>query len=262
MDDLLTTRDVQELLKLDRTTLYRMLKDGRLSGIRVGQQWRFTRQDVEVLLSRGIASELAAKAPTKQPASAPSANVLPLHCMQAIQDVFADLAHVGCVTTRLDGEPLTAISNACQLCALLQSSAAGRHHCIASWRALASRSEVVPQVATCHAGLGYMHARIAIDDQPTALLVAGQFRLNDDPIDAKQLARACGLDADEVAAAAGAVPVFDVGARAQIAAALKKVAHTFEEIGRERARMIERLRKIAALSALDDPVSIVQSGSG
>jgi excisionase family DNA binding protein len=238
MDDLLTTRDVQELLKLDRTTLYRMLKDGRLSGVRVGQQWRFTRQDVEVLLRRGAAAELAAKAPIERPASAPSADVLPLHCMQAIQDVFADLAHVGCVTTRLDGEPLTAISNACR---------------IASWRALASRSERFPQVTACHAGLGYMHARIDIDDQPTALLVAGQFRLNDDPIGAKQLASEYGLDADEVAAAAGAVPIFDVGARERIAAALKKVAHTFEEIGRERARMIGRLRRIAALSALDDP---------
>jgi len=253
MDDLLTTRDVQELLKLDRTTLYRMLKDGRLSGVRVGQQWRFTRQDVEVLLRRGAAAELAAKAPIERPASAPSADVLPLHCMQAIQDVFADLAHVGCVTTRLDGEPLTAISNACRLCALFQSSAAGRRQCIASWRALASRSERFPQVTACHAGLGYMHARIDIDDQPTALLVAGQFRLNDDPIGAKQLASEYGLDADEVAAAAGAVQIFDVGARERIAAALKKVAHTFEEIGRERARMIGRLRRIAALSALDDP---------
>ena len=98
-----------------------------------------------------------------------------------------------------------------------------------------------------------MHAWIDIDDQPTALLVAGQFRLNDDPIGAKQLASEYGLDADEVAAAAGAVPIFDVGARERIAAALKKVAHTFEEIGRERARMIGRLRRIAALSALDDP---------
>ena len=260
MDDLLTTRDVQELLKLDRSTLYRMLKDGRLRGVRVGQQWRFTHQDVVVLLRRGAASELATTAPTEQPAIAPSVDGLLLHCMQAIQDVFADLAHVGCVTTRLDGEPLTVISNACQLCALLQSSATGRHRCIASWRALASQSERFPHVASCHAGLGYMHARITIDDQPTALLVAGQFRLNTDPIDAERLARECGLDADAVAVAAGKVPVFDAGARARIAAALKKVAHTFEAIGRERAHMIGRLREIAALSALDDPMSTAGPG--
>jgi hypothetical protein len=107
-----------------------------------------------------------------------------------------------------------------------------------------------------------MHAQITIDDQPTALLVAGQFRLNADPIDAERLAHACGLDADAVAVAAGTVPVFDAGARVQIAAALQKVAQTFEAIGRERARMIGRLRKIAALSALDDPVSTVGDGPG
>ncbi|MGB9754636.1 helix-turn-helix domain-containing protein [Roseiflexus castenholzii] len=43
MNDLLTTREVQDLLKLDRTTVYRMLKEGRLTGVKVGQQWRFHR---------------------------------------------------------------------------------------------------------------------------------------------------------------------------------------------------------------------------
>ena len=32
-------------------------------------------------------------------------NKLVASAEEAIQDVFADLAHVGCVTTRLDGEP-------------------------------------------------------------------------------------------------------------------------------------------------------------
>ncbi|MCA9947998.1 MAG: helix-turn-helix domain-containing protein, partial [Anaerolineales bacterium] len=38
MEDLLTTRQVQELLQVDRTTVYRMRKDGRLTGVKVGQQ--------------------------------------------------------------------------------------------------------------------------------------------------------------------------------------------------------------------------------
>lgn len=249
MDDLLTTREVQELLKLDRTTIYRMIKEGRLTGLRVGQQWRFTRRDVETLLSR--ASDAVEAAP--EPAAAPSADALPLHCIQAIQDVFAELAHIGAVTTRLDGEPLTGVSNACRLCEIIQSSADGRGRCVASWRALAARSERTPQTATCHAGLGYMHARIAIDGQPTALLVAGQFRLSATPIETERLARELGLDPAEVAAAAAAAPLFDEPARAQIAGSLKRVAETFESIGAERARMIDRLRRIAALSALDGP---------
>jgi len=96
MTDLLTTREVKELLKLDRTTIYRMLKQGRLSGVRVGQQWRFTRQAVEALL-RGEHAGEPAPVP-EQPAAAPGAlavDILPLHCVQPIQDVFAELAHVG-----------------------------------------------------------------------------------------------------------------------------------------------------------------------
>lgn len=252
MDDLLTTREVQELLKLDRTTIYRMIKEGRLTGLRVGQQWRFTRRDVETLLSRAD-DRSATPEPPAPPAAPPSADALPLHCIQAIQDVFAELAHIGAVTTRLDGEPLTGVSNACRLCELIQSSADGRGRCVASWRALAARSERTPQTATCHAGLGYMHARIAIDGQPTALLVAGQFRLSATPIETERLARELGLDAAEVASAAAAAPLFDEPARAQIAGSLKRVAETFESIGAERARMIDRLRRIAALSVLEEP---------
>ncbi|HEX9074887.1 MAG TPA: helix-turn-helix domain-containing protein, partial [Anaerolineae bacterium] len=47
MDDLLTTKQLMDLLHLDRTTIYRMLNDGRLPGVRVGGQWRFSRQTID-----------------------------------------------------------------------------------------------------------------------------------------------------------------------------------------------------------------------
>ena len=34
MTDLLTTRQVQDILKVDRITIYRMLQDGRLKGVK------------------------------------------------------------------------------------------------------------------------------------------------------------------------------------------------------------------------------------
>lgn len=34
MSEFLTARQVQKLLSIDRTTIYRMLKDGRLNGIK------------------------------------------------------------------------------------------------------------------------------------------------------------------------------------------------------------------------------------
>ena len=52
MDNLLTTKQLMELLHLDRTTIYRMLNDRRLPAVRVGGQWRFSRQAVDNWLER------------------------------------------------------------------------------------------------------------------------------------------------------------------------------------------------------------------
>jgi excisionase family DNA binding protein len=252
MNDYLTTREVQDLLKLDRTTVYRMLKDGRLSGARVGQQWRFSRQAVQALLHGSQpASPLTEPAPSRWPSGNGAIDALPLHCIQAIQDVFAHLAHIGVVTTRLDGQPLTRISNSCRLYSLMQSHAAGRQQCVATWRGLAGRSARRPQFTTCPAGLGYLHARIDVDGQPTAVLVGGPFRLGEPGINTGHLAHAHDLDAAEVAAAATDVPLLATRARQDTCTSLQKVAETFEAIGHERAQMLDRLHRIAALSALD-----------
>jgi excisionase family DNA binding protein len=257
MDDLFTTREVQDLLKLDRTTVYRMLKDGRLGGTRVGQQWRFTRQQVQALLhGTQSATPVAESTPNRWPSGIGAVDALPLHCIQAIQDVFAQLAHVGAVTARLDGQPLTSMSNPCRLYSLMQTHMAGRRHCIATWRALARRSERFPQLTTCPAGLGYLHVRIDVEGQPTAVLVAGPFRLDDEGVDTERLAHAHDLDAAEVAAGAADVPLLAARAREDIAISLQKVAQTFETIGSERARMLGRLQRIAALSMLDDRTGV------
>ncbi|MCA9936705.1 MAG: helix-turn-helix domain-containing protein [Anaerolineales bacterium] len=67
MDDLLTTKQVQDLLQVDRTTVYRMLKDGRITGVKVGQQWRFHRQEVENLLGISTSQPTAPAPPAAPP---------------------------------------------------------------------------------------------------------------------------------------------------------------------------------------------------
>ena len=248
MTELLTAHEVQDLLKIDRTTVYRMLKDGRLAGVKVGQQWRFARQDVDALLAGAHADEQAL---ARRPA-----DILPLHCIQPIQDVFAEVAGVGAVTTAPDGEPLTKLSNGCRFCALIQSSELGRRACIASWRQLAELPEQQPTFVACHAGLQYARARIELDGELIALLIAGQFyATTPDPDEVgrriEQLAAAHSLDARALAEAASDLPTLDQRLRDQISAWLERVAQTFEAIGHERAELVGRLRRIAAMSALD-----------
>ncbi len=44
---ILTVSDLSEYLQIHRTTIYRMLKEGRLPAFRVGSDWRFSLEAIE-----------------------------------------------------------------------------------------------------------------------------------------------------------------------------------------------------------------------
>lgn len=249
MEDLLTTRQVQELLQVDRTTVYRMLKDGRLSGVKVGQQWRFSRQEVESLLS-GIVS---IDGETDQPPM--SLDVLPLTCVQAIQDVCAEIGEIGAVTTDMEGEPLTEISNCSRFCALILDAPSGYRACKASWRRLADQDEIEPRFVTCHAGLQYARAKIELDRDEAAMLVGGQFyTIPPNPeqrrSELRALANKHDVDADQLVDASQSIRFLDRRKRSEITRWLNKVAGAFEQISWERADLMHRLKRIAEMSTL------------
>ena len=39
--------------------------------------------------------------------------------MRAIQDVFAEALDIGCVSTSMDGTPMTPVANSCEFCNLI-----------------------------------------------------------------------------------------------------------------------------------------------
>lgn len=260
MDDLLTTKELLDLLKIDRTTVYRMLNDGRLSGVKVGGQWRFPRKDVEALLS--------GKQPEPE-AALISSEVLPIHCIQGIQSVFAEVASLGAVTTTPEGVPLTEISNSCTFCQLIMSSPTGRQACTDSWRELAHKPEYRTPFVSCHAGLQYARARIDVDGEFMAMLIAGQFHAEvPDPAEAagriKGLAERHGINLEALTDAANELPVLSAKHRERIGSWLETVAETFESIGHERAELMQRLRRIAAMSDFESqsPTKGVEAAAG
>jgi excisionase family DNA binding protein len=250
MSNLLTTKEVQNLLKVDRTTIYRMLKDGRLKGVKVGQQWRFPIEEMEALLSGGTRETTEATS---------SIQVLPLHCIEPIQRVFAEIAGLGAVTTDAEGNPLTEISNSCAFCNLVIGSESGRKACIASWRRLAQQDEYRTQFMGCHAGLQYARARIEIDGEFVAMLITGQFYASSPDSDeeaarVQHLAIKHGIDEDALAEAIQEIRVLDERMCSQIGNWLEQVAHTFEDIGHERAELLQRLQSIAQMSTLPSDI--------
>src|SRR4030042_6222780 len=98
VDDLLTTRHLQDLLRVDRITIYRMLKDGRLRGFKVGGQWRFSRREIEAWLQEQqvrLGWTPAPLVPTESPT--PLSQMLPLSCIRAIQAICAEAMDIAVV---------------------------------------------------------------------------------------------------------------------------------------------------------------------
>lgn len=247
MEDLITTKQLQELLQVDRTTIYRWLSDGRLTGIRVGGQWRFPHNVVETCL----VSPKAAKQIAAAEDMTPSADVLPLDCLQPIQEIFATAADVGAVTTTLDGKPLTPFSNSCKFCDLILASPEGRQRCESSWARLAHSSVHAPRVERCHAGLTYARGRIQVGDEFVGMIFAGQFVTNPSArqeLDIRGLARECNVPESALQKAAQEVRVIDPSRADWLLGLLQKVAETFSHIGQQRLDLIMRLRQVAQLA--------------
>lgn len=162
MTDLLTTREVQNLLHVDRTTIYRMVEGGQLPAVRVGKQWRFARTDLDRWLRRQSAA-LAQPASAPQVASPTSPAVartseelrdmLPLGCVQVIQDAFADILGVMIVITDMDGRPLTKPSNPCGLYNAVIHDAEGMASCIGHWQQMAGGVTLEPKFSPSDLGL-------------------------------------------------------------------------------------------------------------
>ncbi len=252
MNDLLTTRQVQDILKVDRITVYRMLQDGRLKGVKIGQQWRFPLNEVERMLGVNLPA-------TESAFTGPDPN-FPIHCVQTIQDLFAEVSQISALVINMQGEPLTQVSHPTRFCQMLLSSPAGQHACRASWQGFARDSAVVDGVGgsrffTCQAGLQYIGAPIFDRDIQVGLFLAGQFywrppEPREQAERIRRLAGAANLPLEELQAAANEIPVIDPAEHARVETWPFTAAKAVESILHERLCFVERLQQIADLTHL------------
>lgn len=248
MENFLTTKQVIELLNIDRTTLYRMLKDGRLMGVKVGSQWRFNKDVVEKLISDGSSSNKII--------SIEEENSLPLKCIVPIQEVFADVAQIGVLLTKPNGEQITEISNSCKFCNLILDSEKGYQGCVASWERLSHLDTIDPKFVTCHAGLNYAGARIKNSNKHLAMFIAGQFysQKKDSVLEkerVKNLAYKYNINEQELLKAAKEIRVLEKRWVNKIVQWLIRISNTFEAVIKEREGFLRRFEKIMSLSSKD-----------
>jgi hypothetical protein len=99
-------------------------------------------------------------------------------------------------------------------------------------------------------------AVIEVGGQMVAMIVAAHFYLappdpNEETARAQRLAGEYDIDPEKLLAAMRETPVLDELKGAQLCGWLRSVAHTFGEMGRERAEITGRLRAIAAMSTIE-----------
>ncbi len=83
--------------------------------------------------------------------------------LQRIQDAFADACNVASLITDIEGNPITRLSNGCEVCGLIRSTEKGAENCRISDRILGieARDKMEPTFAACH-GIGFVDASAPI----------------------------------------------------------------------------------------------------
>jgi excisionase family DNA binding protein len=244
MSDFLTARQVIDLLNVDRTTLYRMIKESRIKGVKVGSHWRFLASEVNAIM-HGKSSDTVSNLDLPK-------EVLPIHCIQPIQEVFSDIMGVAALTSDTEGNPLTDISNPCRFCQMIMSTDSGKEACTNSWKNLKFSNDGKPVFNTCHAGLKYSGASIKLENDEVAKLITGQYLISAHKTDfykkIKSLALRFGLNNSELLNASREVTVLDERTKNVMAKWLLKIARSFERIAEERKELLNKLKNIAEIS--------------
>lgn len=154
----LTARDVQELIRVDRSTIYRMAEAGRLPAIKVGRQWRFPADAIEEFLE-GTGNGSQFLPPTTH--------------AQDVTDLFAELFGVMVIVTDIRGNPVTDVSNPCGYFSAVSSEAAALDRCIAEWYALGGQYDFEPRLRPSHLGFLCTRAFIRIGNELSGMVIAG-----------------------------------------------------------------------------------------
>ncbi|HSM23853.1 MAG TPA: PocR ligand-binding domain-containing protein [Anaerolineaceae bacterium] len=244
MENYLTTKQVQDIFKIDRITVYRMLQDGRLKGVKIGNQWRFPQGELERLLS-GDQVEMTD--------SQEKDTVFPIHCLQTIQDLFTSVSQCSALIIDQDGELVTQISQPGPLSKQLLSTPAGKELCEASWRQIAKQASGRSEVFTCHAGLKYFGSVILVQNKKQGVFLAGEFYPEE--VDPDELietitktAQQCDIEENVLLSAAHQVKKLSKEEQQHLSSQPQAAATAVESILGERTAFMERLQQIANLT--------------
>lgn len=239
---MLTSRDLQRMLQVDRSTIYRMAESGSIPAVKVGRQWRFPSEAIDRWL-----------AGTERPQPAPVADggLIPAACVQPVLDVIADMLGVMLVVTDMDGVPVTEVSNPCGLFSEIAALPGGTAECIAGWHDLAGSLNLEPQFTPSHLGLLCARSFVRVGSELKGMVVAGGIAPDDWPPSGGTLASISdtfGLDGGELSRHVHEVYRLGDRERKEVLEVLPRIGYMVSEITTQHLELQRKLEAIASLA--------------
>jgi excisionase family DNA binding protein len=253
MTEMLDAKEMQVLLEVDRSTIYRMAEAGRLPAIKVGRQWRFPRDRVDQWLGNQT-TRPGSELPVESSRSFDHLAVtLPFDCVQLIQDAFAELLTVMLVITDLAGHPITQVSNPSLVYKLLAESENGHELCQEEWRDLGQIPALEPRFVSGWGGILCARALIRLGNELKGMvIVSGVAPPNWPPPDeiTTKLAQSLQISPDELQSAFASVVSLTPAQQKQVLLTTQRIADILTHVVGERCSLMDRLDTIAKLSNL------------
>ena len=255
---MLTARDMQGLLQVDRSTIYRMAEAQRLPAVKVGKQWRFPAERVNSWLQQRTVTPVAVSQSTQTMAGSDSdlQTLLPAECVQLLQDTFAEALGVMMVTTDMQGNPLTEVSHPCGLFKVISQTPNAIQKCIENWTQLEATPGIAPQFIYSRLGLLGTRGLIRVGSELKGMVILGGIAPADWPPTPDQVATTSavfGLSSEVLTPHLHEVFYLGQAQRERVLALVQHIADSLAQIANERGVLIEKLKTIAHLANSKSP---------
>jgi excisionase family DNA binding protein len=254
MVEMLTAKEMQGLLHVDRSTIYRMAEAGQLPALKIGKQWRFPRDQVQNWLNRTTSSLAPASWLDTSEANLKSASILPLDCCaQLIQDTFAEILEVMLVVTDLAGRPLTKVSHPCPVYSLLIETENGSALIRQKWQELGQLLALEPAFEPVVGGVLQARALIRLGNELKGMVIITGVAAADWLPSAAVIAewvRSLQIDPVKLQRAFDSVVRLTPSEQKRVLLVTQRIADILAHLASERFSLRDRLNSIARLSSL------------
>ena len=251
MSTLLTTRDVQALIRVDKSTIYRMAESGRMPAIKVGRQWRFPEAELLEWLGEQRTPVLDTAVTPAGHLKGGLGNLLPPKTVQALADLLGDVLGIMVIITDMEGRPLTEVANPCGLFEAIQDVPGTLDTCIEGWREFGEDVDLTPRFVPSHIGFLCSRGFVRVGSELKGMVIVGGIappRWPPPPERIEALAAEMGMTVAEIEAHIDEVYYLDEAHMNWIVSLLPGAGTLISHLASERGHLVTKLEAIASLA--------------